>query len=117
MFGQSYNDYLIADGLTDTELILGLFGSEAKESKVAFIKYMNEKNDDKCIEMDEQERLTDEKAQNLISKASGELSFHELHNMGKANRDLVLRNLKDNGLSIRQIERLTGIKRGVTQRA
>jgi REP element-mobilizing transposase RayT len=112
----SYNDYLNVDGITDTELILGIFGSDVKESKAAFIKYMNEKNDDKCSEMDEQERLTDEKAQSLISKASDELSIHELHNMGKANRDLVLRKLRDNGLTIRQIERLTGIKRGVIQR-
>lgn len=41
----------------------------------------------------------------------------QLQKMNKEERDEALRLLKDEGLSVRQIERLTGINRGVVLRA
>ena len=40
-----------------------------------------------------------------------------LQKLKREERDAALRQLKDRGLSVRQIERLTGINRGVVQKA
>ena len=42
---------------------------------------------------------------------------HEIGSWVKAERDLLLRKLKEEGLSIRQIERVTGISRGVVAKS
>jgi hypothetical protein len=40
-----------------------------------------------------------------------------LQSYGRGKRDAALRKLKSKGLSVRQLERLTGINRGVIQKA
>jgi putative transposase len=42
---------------------------------------------------------------------------HEIGSWAKAKRDSMLRQLKEAGLSIRQIERVTGISRGVVAKS
>ena len=52
----------------------------------------------------------------MIKKTYGLASPQAIQRLEPQKRDSVLRNLKENGLSIRQIERLTGINRGVILR-
>ncbi|MCL2200046.1 MAG: transposase [Defluviitaleaceae bacterium] len=103
----SYNDYLARnkyDKLTDTKIILDAFCSNDYErAKKLFSEYVNEKNDDKCLDIET--KLTDTEAKNLIPK--------DIKNMAKPERDAALKTLKEKGMSIRQIERLTGINRGI----
>ena len=54
-------------------------------------------------------RVTDAEAQEIIRKLSGAKNIVELKNMAKEDRDRNLSVLRENGLSIRQISRLTGI--------
>ena len=78
---------------------------------------MNESQEDICLEMEENHRITDEEANAMIKKTYGITSSQAIQNLEAQKRDDILRNLKENGLSIRQIERLTGINRGVILRA
>ncbi len=62
-------------------------------------------------------RMDDGMARKKIRDCLGVQSGTVLQSYGRAERNRALRELKNNGLTIRQIERLTGINRGVIQRA
>ena len=112
----SYNDYLGNNGITDVKPVLGLFSRGINKARSEFNKYVNEVNNDICLEISENKRVTDEKAKE-IAKKLGLVNFHELQQMDKQNRDMMLRELKDMGLSTRQLERMSGVGRGIVLKA
>jgi len=59
----------------------------------------------------------DGKAIEVIQECLGIGSGTELQQWEKKERDAALRLLKEKGLSVRQIERLTGISKSLVQRA
>ena len=61
--------------------------------------------------------ISDEKARALIKEKFPVESGYSLNSLPKEKRDMALHFLKQKGLSIRQIERLTGIGRNIIQRA
>ncbi len=69
------------------------------------------------LDVTEKRRLTDSQAIDLIRAELHLASGTQVQSMSKAERDEALRILKARGLSVRQIERLTGINRGAIQRA
>ena len=106
------------DGLTDTSMALDMLGS-----RVEFIRFM-QKNDDAAegsiLEADSKARhkiLTDTEASDIIRKICRTSDTLEITTMDNAARNDVLSRLKKEGLSVRQIERLTGVSRSVVQRA
>lgn len=109
----SYNAYLNPekDSLTDTTFALEMIGKEE------FVRFNNQTNDDKCLDAQEAKlRLTDEQAKTIItqiSKCNSAAAFQEL---SVDKRDKCIRAFKENGLSIRQISRLTGIYYGIVRR-
>ena len=111
----SFKDYASSEEytLSDTEMGLSLIGKEEFEN------YINTENDDSCLEIEAnpQIRITDEKAKKLIHKKAKCDSVAEFQEIPKAKRDKLLRVLKEQGLSIRQISRLTGTPKGVVERA
>jgi len=113
----SYPDYIKGHGITDTEFIMGIFGDGVKEQREAFITFINEVNTTKSMEYDDQHRMTDEEAKKRVLKIGHVQYCQELQNFEKTSRNKVLKKLKDDGLSIRQLERLTGINRGIIQKA
>ncbi len=112
----SYNNYVKTEGLTDTEFVLSLFNEDTKTAAGLFKEYMNESQEDICLEMEENHRVTDQDARAMINKTYGLTSSQAIQSLEAKKRDAILRSLKENGLSIRQIERLTGINRGVILR-
>ena len=113
----SYPEYIKGGGITDTELVMGIFGDSEKEQRDMFITYMNEANTTKNMEYENQRRITDEEAKKRIMKTGHVQCCQELQAFDKTRRKKVLRELKEEGLSIRQLERLTGISRGIIQNA
>ena len=85
--------------------------------KEEFIRFNKEENKDVCLDIDEQNyRLRDNDARDIIkkiSKCSNATEFQELSQELKAK---YIKKLKENGLSIRQISRLTGISKGKVER-
>ncbi len=97
------------EGLCDEELTLSLFGS-----REAFIQAHEAKRETVGMEwMAHKPRLDDREASVIVERLYGKNYSEELASMEKAFRDKELRKLKGLGLSIRQIERLTGIGRGI----
>lgn len=111
----SFKDYVSFDEytLSDTEMGLSLLGKEEFEN------YINTENNDSCLEIETKPdiRITDEKAKKIIQKKAKCDSVVEFQEIPKAKRDKLLRVLKEQGLSIRQISRLTGTPKGVVERA
>ena len=82
----------------------------------AFREYMNEPNEDECLEY-QAPKTSDEAALEIIRNNFNVKTPTELQSWEKPKRAGALRQLKSCGLSIRQLERLTGLGRGIIARA
>jgi putative transposase len=114
----SYAEYIDQSKIIETSFILGIFGEEREKSIARFQKYMNEHADDNCIEINEAKRMTDEETKKMIQKYAKVNMPIELQNMEKIKRDEIVRKIKEvDGVSTRQIARLTGISQSVISKA
>ncbi len=107
----SFSRYGEADPVVDTSLLCELIGD--REEYVAFLA---ERKDDDCMEYEAVSR-DDEWAKDVIRSCLRIESGTVLQSYDRGKRDAALRKLKSKGLSVRQLERLTGINRGVIQKA
>ena len=107
----SYREYVGAPVLVDTTLALELCGGV--EGFVAF----SASEDEEGYRFRERTRLSDAEAQQLAARILGEIALTDLKALERGRRNALLFELKDAGLSISQIQRLTGIGRGVIARA
>ena len=106
----SMGEYLKFPALTDTSFALSMLPD------TQFVDYHREANDDKCMEVEESFRLTDEDAKKLILKIAKCKNATEFQQLEPAKRNIYLHKLHENGMSIRQISRLTGITKRVVER-
>lgn len=99
------------NSIVDTSLLYSLIGGSK-----AYQEYLQMGSDDQCMEYELSVR--DEKwAKSVVHQCLGGKSGTYLQSLGKKERDKYLNLLKRKGLSVRQIERLTGISRSVVHRA
>ena len=81
-----------------------------------YAAWIAEATDDECLEY-MTPKHDDAWALQVIRKQLNVKSGMSLQAMDRAERNEALRKLKKAGLSVRQIERLTGINRGIVQKA
>ena len=112
----SYNEYLGKEGICDAKFALGFFGQDEKGAIAAFEKFNYEENNDKCLEYEKSLRIDDNEARKIIMELFGVEDTIGIQKLEKEKRDKVIKKLKDRGLSIRQIERLTGISFSIIRR-
>ncbi len=113
----NHNDYIGINIMTDTDFVLNIFNEIDKEKALkSFIEYINQENGDECMDMPEKWQLTDDEALKIIKSCCNVEHGIDLQNfdIGKRNEYLKILRNKFN-MSIRQIERLTGISRGIIQ--
>ena len=108
----SYNAYLKPTGDIDNAAALEILAEWG-----GFERLMQQHAEDRCLDIEERRTLRDEEAKRRIHELLGLKSGTQLQQLGKAERNAALRRLRDSGMTIQQIERLTGINRGVIQRA
>lgn len=114
----SYPGYLSGKDFTDREVPLAMFHSDHKRAKMDFIDYHRIINEDLCLEIDSKLYLTDQEAEKIITKLCHIKQCSDLQDLSKVLINEYLKHLKENNhLSVRQIERLTGINRNTIQRA
>ena len=109
----SYGDYTDHEGITDTDFALKMFAEERKKALKLFEEYTSEANGDKYLDIMADKRLSDNEATKAIKDLLGDNAEAFMQNLDKKQRNDYIAKLKDIGLSIRQIERLTGVNRGV----
>ena len=106
----SYKAYFRESAAIDLSFIRERFPTEKE-----YREYIGTPNEDDCMEYEPPVR-DDEWAKGIIRRCFGVASGTELQNWEREKRDKALKQLKDEGLTVRQIERLTGIGRGIVQR-
>jgi len=112
----SYQEYVGREGICDIKFGLGLFSSDAKNAVSLFERFNAQENSDKCLGDIERIRINDIEAAEIIKKAASVRSLNEIQNFEKEKRNKLIKEFKIKGLSIRQIERLTGISFGVIRK-
>jgi len=105
----SYNEYLSNQELVNVDFVFSMV------SKEQFLEFNNEENSDSCLEIEYSFRLTDEEAKKIIYKISKSKNLANFQTLEKNKRDLYLQKFYLNGLSIRQISRLTGISKKIVE--
>ena len=108
----SYSAYLTPNDWIDTALALELIGGSER-----FPDFMNCGSEQECLDIRERKRMRDEDARQLIIEYCNVSSGTQLQQWNRKERDTAIKKLKELGISVRQLERLTGINRGVIQKA
>ena len=81
------------------------------------INFNNESNNDVCLDVEEKDfRINDIDARKIIQEVSKCSNATEFQNLLPNDRNEIIVKLKQRGLSIRQISRLTGISKGKVDR-
>lgn len=108
----SYNEFLGRASLINTDFVFAIIDKEQ------FINFNNEKSFEKCLDIEDKPsiKVTDEQAQRIIEKFSKCKNVAEFQTLDIKTRDKCLKKFRENGLSIRQISRLTGISFNVVRK-
>jgi len=108
----SYQEFYNDSDLIDKEFVLDVIPLEI------FEEFNNTIIKDNCLDIDEKSvvRVTDEQAGRIIYKYSKCRSVAEFQNLSTKQRDKCLLKLRESGLSIRQISRLTGVSYGIVRK-
>ncbi|WP_026651935.1 transposase [Butyrivibrio proteoclasticus] len=107
----SYALYDRAPDFMDLSVIKDLLGDSTQ-----YAKYIASESDEECLEYNDGKH-DDEWAKEVFAKCLGKSAVTDLQTLDKRNRDEALVKLKKCGLSVRQIERLTGLGRNIVQKA
>lgn len=98
--------------VVNTEFVLNLFGGLAP-----FKAFHMEKNDDSFLDIETtRKRLPDDVAKEIIANTTNCFSVKDFQKLSIAERNKNILLLSSKGISIRQMNRLTGIPRGVIER-
>ena len=112
IFSLESSNLFHSDSLTDTEFIVKCF-----DNFESFINYHNIKVNEYFLDVSNiRLRLPDDVARQIMLRETGLESCSEFSKLTLPQRDKYLRLLRDDGLSARQLNRLTGISRGVIDR-
>ena len=106
----SFSSYYSGGTFLEDKLIREIFNSEEY-----FRDYVLTNTTDECLEFEN--KKDDEWAKSILKNRFGLESGTIVQTYDRKSRDEILQKMKKAGLSIRQIERLTGLNRGIIQRA
>ncbi len=108
----SYKEYFKDSDLIDDDFVFEII------EKDYFATFNNEKVYDNCLDVSEKTtvKVTDEQAKEIIEKVSKCKNVSEFQTLSTNNRDKCLKRLREKGLSIRQISRLTGVSFNIVRK-
>ena len=105
----SAKDYYNGGGMTDTAFAEGMIGRDE------LLRFFSEPNEDTCMD-DRPSRLSDKTASKQLCKLVGATDLKDAATIVSASPEKYIPELKNTGLSIRQICRLTGIPFGIVRK-
>jgi len=115
----SYKEYAGKPLITDTGFALDILSSDRKMAIELFQDFNNRRNDDICLDLDDEytTRVPDSELYDYLKKL-GIDDPNKFKQLDKTSRCDVLNKLKSvDGITIRQLSRVTGVSRGVIFRA
>ncbi len=116
----SYHEYVNQAILVDEKFSLAMISDDREKAVQCLIEFTNDMSDPVCLAIDNEakRRVMDEEAKAIIEAVCEVKSALDLQNFDIVTRNTYLRKLKgEYHLSIRQIERLTGVNRGIVLKA
>lgn len=113
----SYKEYIQTKGVCSTSNAFNLFSSDPVEAKKLFILYHQTKTDDCCLDFKSDTRINDLEAASIVRSIMKEKKPSSFLTLGIQERNIVIRKMKEKGLSLRQIERITGLSFGKIRNA
>jgi len=113
----SYKEYTNEPVICDTEFVFSLFSKDAGEALHLWTAFNQATNSDRCLEYDSGERVNDLEAEQIIKAIANVEIIADVKALERHKRSEVIKLLKKRGLSIRQIERLTGLSFAVIRGA
>jgi len=110
----SYNYYMRAGGILDKDFFLDMLSKDRDLAIKRYIAFMNEPNEDRCLEIDDRIRMTDEEVQNVVKEIGKLENICDIQSLDVVKRNEIIRKVKSiEGISVLQISRVTGINRAV----
>ncbi len=112
----SFHEYVNQGDLININFLLEMMSGEREKKVQKFIEYTNDISEHECLDIDSESkpRIRDEEARVIIKTVCNLKNSIDLQQLDCLTRNMYLRMLKQRyNLSIRQIERLTGINRGI----
>ena len=108
----SFQEYFSKTKIVDTDFVFKIV------SRSEFEKFNRHESSAKCLDIEENkpQRVTDEQAKAIIRKCSKCDTIADFQLLDRKTRDEYLRLFKENGISIRQISRLTGVSYYIVQK-
>jgi len=114
----SYREYLGELNMIEADYVLGIFHPLREKAVAAFRDFHNTNENVSCLEIVDQKRsYKDDEAVELIKELCSVSCCSELKAAREGELSCHLRLLKEQGLSTRQIARLTGISRRIILKA
>ncbi|HHV72898.1 MAG TPA: hypothetical protein GXX38_09895 [Clostridia bacterium] len=111
----SYGEYLGNVRLVDVDYALNMFSEDRRQAIRLYERFMNEENEDKCLDYEEKIRLSDEEVIKHIRRLTSNAA--NLQQLEKSERDKIIKELKSlDGVTVRQLARITGISKSVIGR-
>ncbi|MBE6788051.1 MAG: transposase [Ruminococcaceae bacterium] len=108
----SYTEYLYKSTEVDTDFVLSIL------SKEEYVRYNNEPNNDKCLEIATTTRqaVTDQQARDIIKKYAHCQTVVEFQSLDDKKKEQYIKKIYEKGVSIRQASRLTGVSKGSVEK-
>lgn len=113
----SYLEYLGKSKVIDKYFILDIINSNRNKAISIFKEFHKKNSNDTYLDIKENKRLRDNEAVDIIKNVCNISHCMELQKLELEKRNECLKILKEEGLSTRQISRLTGISRNVVLKA
>lgn len=97
-------------GLIEPGFVLGIIDQNIERARQEFREFMKQENEDKCLEYETRQRKTDSELKVEIEKLMSGKPIGLLQGMEREKRNEILRKIKKiDGVSLRQISRVTGL--------
>jgi alcohol dehydrogenase YqhD (iron-dependent ADH family) len=112
----SIHEYIHKPTIVDIDFALDQFSPDRKQALKSFKQHMQHLSDELCLDDKVKDGISDSEIKQYMNKL-GIPSSSALQQLNKENRNEILRKLKKlEGVSIRQLSRITGVSKSVIQR-
>lgn len=112
----SYGEYIGEADIINPDFALDMFSNCRKRAMELFCDFNNQKNNDICLDIDENVKVSDMELKQLFKKL-GIMDPKELKNRDKKSRNEIIKKLKETeGVTIRQLSRIIGLSKSQISR-
>lgn len=113
----SYSEYVGNTDIVDIDFALDMFSTDRGSALTLFREFNSKENSDMCMEDERKIKISDIELKKHLAE-TGITNLNEFMKLEKSKRIEVLKKLKTvNGATIRQISRITGVSKGIVERA